>query len=169
MKKLCYAILFLSFFISCKENNKDLNQDTFESEISFNQIQTDKVFLEDIKNYIRRWNEKNNDSLSTEITRDSSFIFKLDTANLFVVFSQYHSVDQRRKFGIVSIENIKTESLPTYLFSDVNADKYLADSVLVKNRKILIFGRILHLEKSKTFKLSFDLNFNGEKFSWTTE
>jgi hypothetical protein len=160
------TIILLGLFISsCGQKIKE----TDATSPTFDLTKTNKAFEDQIKEHIDRWNKKNNDSVTTSIIRDSTFIFQVDNSELLVVLSQYQTSDKRKKIGIVSIENFGRETMPTYLISNDNADKYLGDSVIVTTDRLLIYGRILKKDGQENFRLSFDTNFDGKTFPWDIE
>lgn len=159
------TVLFLGLLVSCgqKVEEKKMDFQTFDLSV------TNKVFEKQIQDHIAQWNSKNNDSVTQSLVRDSTFIFQIDKSNIIVVLSQYQTSDKRKKFGILSIENFGLETTPTYLLSNDKADKYLGDSVELTSDNLMIYGRILTTDKTESFKISFDIKFDGKTFPWDLE
>lgn len=160
------TIILLGLFISScgqRVNETDVSIQTFDL------LKTNEVFENQIKEHLDRWNKENIDSITTDINRDTTFIFYVDNSELVVVMSQYQTADKKKRIGIVAVENFGRETTPTYLLSHDKAEKYLTDSVRLKNERLEIYGRILKHDGQENLKLSFDTNFNGKTFPWDME
>lgn len=151
--------------LSCsKKSDKFLNETVFPDYSTLT-----KEFEKELVRTIENLNQSGSDSISTQIERDTLYIFVMEGSDVYSGLGQYRTKDNSMKLGIIGIGNFRNEYPPTFVMLDHSAELFIADSSFISNDSLFVYGRIDRSSGIKDFQVGFDLNFDGTSFPWSSE